>query len=136
MERSAASTRIDRRVLEVLEHYFELKLDDGHSLLREVESMHLAGGEWLMHQGDPGDAFYLLIDGTVEVDRDGAHVDDMAAGDSFGEVALISGEPRNATVTAGDECRAYRLECAPFLSAVTGNPYSRAAADRVAAERG
>ena len=65
---------------------------------------------------------------------DAADFDD--AGASFGEVALISGEPRNATIRATDDCRAYRLEPAPFLSAVTGNPYSQLVADRVAAERG
>jgi Cyclic nucleotide-binding domain/Major Facilitator Superfamily len=93
-------------------------------------------GAVIIRQGEPGDAFHLLIDGRVEVMRDGVHVAEMGAGESFGEVALISGEPRNATVIAAEDCRAYRLESAPFLSAVTGNPYSRSAADRVAAERG
>jgi MFS family permease len=101
--------------------------------IREVA--HPKGTE-IIRQGDPGDAFYVLIDGSVEVIRDGIHVDDMGAGASFGEVALISGEPRNATVRAAVDCRAYRLEPAPFLSAVTGNPYSQSAADLVAAERG
>ena len=93
-------------------------------------------GSEIIRQGDPGDAFYVLVDGTVEVTRDGTHLADLGAGQSFGEVALISGQPRNATVSAADDCRAYRLECAPFLSAVTGNPYSQTAANRVAAERG
>jgi len=93
-------------------------------------------GTEIIRQGDPGDAFYLLVDGKVQVIRDGAHVANMGSGDSFGEVALISGEPRNATVRAAEDCRAYRLAPAPFLSAVTGNPYSQSAADRVAAERG
>jgi Cyclic nucleotide-binding domain/Major Facilitator Superfamily len=106
---------------------------------------HLAGGmeeadyppgTAIIRQGDPGDAFYVLIDGTVEVTRDGAHLADLVAGSSFGEVALIRGLPRNATVSASDYVRAYRLPCCVFLSAVTGNPYSKAAADRVAAERG
>ena len=93
-------------------------------------------GTQIIRQGDPGDAFYLLIDGEVRVTRDGAHIADMGAGASFGEVALISGEPRNATVTAAEPCRAYRLEPAAFLSAVTGNAYSQSAANRVAIERG
>jgi len=101
-----------------------------------VQEVVYAKGTEIIRQGDAGDAFYLLIDGGVEVIRDGAHVDDMGAGASFGEVALISGEPRNATVRAVEDCRAYRLEPAPFLSAVTGNPYSQVAADRIAAERG
>jgi CRP-like cAMP-binding protein len=90
----------------------------------------------IIRQGDPGDAFYVLIDGNVEVTRDGAHLADLGAGSSFGEVALIRGLPRNATVSASDYVRAYRLPCCVFLSAVTGNPYSQAAADRLATERG
>jgi hypothetical protein len=101
-----------------------------------LQEVAYARGTDIIRQGDPGDAFYLLIDGRIEVTRDGAHLADMGAGASFGEVALISGEPRNATVRAAEDCRAYRLDAAPFLSAVTGNPYSQSAADRVAAERG
>ena len=95
-----------------------------------------AKGTEIIRQGEAGDAFYLLIDGSVEVIRDGTHVDAIGAGGSFGEVALISGEPRNATVRATADCRLYRLDAATFLSAVTGNPHSQAAADRVAGERG
>ena len=114
----------------VLEGGFERPL---HDTLRQIA---YAKGTEIIRQGEAGDAFYLVVDGAVEVIRDGVHVDDMGAGASFGEVALISGEPRNATVRATQDCRAYRLDSAAFLSAVTGNPYSRAAAGRVALERG
>jgi hypothetical protein len=93
-------------------------------------------GAAIIQEGEPGDAFYILIDGTVQVLRDGVDIAEMGAGDSFGEVALISGEPRNATVTAAEDCRLYRLEAAAFLSAITGNPHSQLEADRVSAERG
>ena len=107
MERSAASTRIDRRVFAVLEHYFELKLDDGHSLLHEVESMHLAGGEWLMHQGDPGDALYLLARGRLQAwaaDETGNEkarfLNEIVPGDSVGEISLLTGAPRTVGIQA------------------------------------
>ena len=128
--------REELRLLQGVPMFEPLSLALLEQLAGGMQEVAYPKGKTIIRQGDPGDAFYLLIDGSVNVDRDGAHVDDMGAGDSFGEVALISGEPRNATVIAAEKCRAFRLQCAPFLTAVTGNPYSQAAADRVAAERG
>jgi hypothetical protein len=124
------------RLLKGVPMFEPLSLAVIEQLAGGIEEVAYAKGTQIICQGDPGDAYYLLIDGTVEVVRDGAPVDEMGAGASFGEVALISGEPRNATVRAVEDCRIYRLEAATFLSAVTGNPYSQSAADRVAAERG
>ncbi|HEX5039227.1 MAG TPA: MFS transporter [Candidatus Limnocylindria bacterium] len=128
--------REELRLLQGVPMFEPLSLAVLERLAGGLEQVTYPTGTPIIRQGDPGDAFYLLIHGRVHIDRDGAHVVDLGAGDSFGEVALISGEPRNATVTAAGDCRAYRLQCAAFLSAVTGNPYSQAAADRVAAERG
>lgn len=124
------------RLLQGVPMFEPLSLAVMEQLASGLQEVAYPGGAEIIRQGDPGDAFYVLVDGTVEVTRDGAHLADLQAGQSFGEVALISGQPRNATVRAADDCRAYRLECAPFLSAVTGNPYSQSAADRVATERG
>jgi MFS family permease len=113
------------RLLQGVPMFEPLSLAVLERLAGGLEEVTYRRGSEIIRQGDPGDAFYLLIEGMVDVERDGAQVDDMGAGDSFGEVALISGQPRNATVRASADCRAYRLECAPFLSAVTGNPYSQ-----------
>jgi len=128
--------RNELRLMQGVPMFEPLSLAVLEQLAGGLQEVTYPKGTAIIRQGDPGDAFYVLIDGTVQVDRDGAHVADMGAGDSFGEVALISGEPRNATVSAAEDCRAYRLECASFLTAVTGNPYSKAAADRIAAARG
>ncbi len=124
------------RLLQGVPMFEPLSLAVMERLASGLQEVAYPRGSEIIRQGDPGDAFYVLVDGTVEVTRDGAHLADLGAGQSFGEVALISGQPRNATVSAAEDCRAYRLECAPFLSAVTGNPYSQTAANRVAAERG
>jgi CRP-like cAMP-binding protein len=52
----------------------------------------------LANQDEPGDAFYLLVSGTAVVRRNGRKLREMGPGDFFGEVALLDGGPRSATV--------------------------------------
>ena len=63
-----------------------------------------AAGEVIIRQGEVGDKFYIIQSGEVEVSgvKDGARFSGviLKEGDFFGEVALLTGEPRNATVTA------------------------------------
>jgi MFS family permease len=93
-----------------------------------------AGGE-IVRQGDPGDRFYVVSEGEVEVAVDGARGATLRACDSFGEIALLRDVPRTATVTAAGEASLYALERDEFIAAVTGHPASAAAADAVVATR-
>ena len=71
-----------------------------------------AVGERIIRQGEVGDKFYIIEAGEVEVSgvRDGhAFSDTLREGDFFGEVALLTGAPRNATVTARDDVQVLTL---------------------------
>jgi cAMP-dependent protein kinase regulator len=79
-----------------------------------VEETH-ADGESIIRQGDPGDAFYLLLEGSavaVVTDEAGASREVMTyqAGMYFGEVALLRDEPRKATVVARGGVRVAKME--------------------------
>ncbi|MET0771858.1 MAG: cyclic nucleotide-binding domain-containing protein [Candidatus Limnocylindrales bacterium] len=90
-------------------------------------------GAVVIRQGDVGDAFYLVTEGRVEVRQDGALLDTLGPGGSFGELALLRDVPRTATVTAIGAVTCYRIEGTTFMSAVCGDPSSGAlAADLVA----
>jgi NTE family protein len=76
-------------------------------------------GEVLAQQGEHADAFYILLDGSVEVEivRDGREeefVDVLGRGDCIGDMALLLGSARTATVRALKDCRAIRFSAADF----------------------
>ena len=67
----------------------------------------------IIRQGDPGDKFYLIGEGTVDVIVDNGtqsrKVAELGKGDFFGEAALLTGDPRNASVIARTDVQVYAL---------------------------
>jgi CRP-like cAMP-binding protein len=83
-------------------------------LLDLGEWVNVPPGEAVVRQGEPGDAFYAVASGQVEVVEDDRMVNVLGPGSYFGEVALLLDVPRTATVRARTAVRAYRLERAGF----------------------
>jgi CRP/FNR family cyclic AMP-dependent transcriptional regulator len=76
-------------------------------LAREV---NLPAGATLMAEGDPGDAFFVIVEGTVRIEKSGRQIRSMTAGGFLGEIALLDDRPRTATAVAVTDCRLLRLE--------------------------
>jgi putative ABC transport system ATP-binding protein len=90
----------------------------------KMKKRHYAVGETIVHEGEPGEEFFLISDGEVDVVRADHEVARLGRGDFFGEVALISGEPRNATILATQPLDTFVLEKTDFQSAVeTSAPF-------------
>ena len=70
-----------------------------------ADEIDMPEGKVLTTEGDPGREFFVLIEGTADVRRNGRKVNTMGAGDFFGEIALVSNRPRTATVTATSPLR-------------------------------
>jgi predicted MFS family arabinose efflux permease len=100
--------------------------------MREVR---FAPGERLMTQGEEGDTFIVIEDGTVEVAMDGLPHHVEGPGTGIGEIALLRAIPRTATVTALRPVDAWAIDCETFVDAVSGHEGSRAAAEAVVESR-
>jgi MFS family permease len=99
-------------------------------LAKALVEIRLPQGAVVIREGEPGDRFYIVDDGIVEVQGN-----TLGPGASFGEIALLRDVPRTATVTAASDVILYALDRAPFLEAVTGHEPASAAADAVIAQR-
>ncbi|HET7685643.1 MAG TPA: cyclic nucleotide-binding domain-containing protein [Candidatus Limnocylindria bacterium] len=70
-----------------------------------ADEVDLKAGRVLMRQGERGDQMFVIIDGAVDVERDGTVIARRGAGDILGEIALVDGGPRAATVTLASDAR-------------------------------
>jgi NTE family protein len=116
-----ASSANDQLILETLERYFGIPLEADHALLEEVEIRKLAGGNWLIHQGDSGNSLYFLVRGRLQVwaaGDDGAPrgqlLNEIVPGDSVGELSLLTGAPRAAGIQAIRDSLLVRLDREAF----------------------
>ena len=84
----------------------------------KMTKRHFAAGETIIREGETGEEFFLISEGEVDVIRADHEVARLGPGDFFGEVALISGEQRNATVVAVNDVDSYVLGKSDFQTAI------------------
>lgn len=90
-----------------------------------AESMRIRrfrAGEVVTAEGEGADGFFVVVDGEAEVTRQGQPQARFAPGDFFGEIALLMGSERTATITAISDLECYWLTPADFRTVVEGNP--------------
>jgi MFS family permease len=94
----------------------------------------VSAGGLVIRAGDPGDWFYIVGDGELDIDAGGRHKTAHRA-DYFGEIALLRDVPRTATVVATVNSELLSLQRDDFLAAVTGHAAAHTAGEEVAAAR-
>jgi CRP-like cAMP-binding protein len=94
--------------------------------LREVaritEVMEAPAGTVLTRVGEPGDEFFMIVDGSARVDVPGGGTRTLAPGDFFGEMSLLDGGPRSATVTADTPIRVLVIKRRHFTTLLKEAP--------------
>jgi MFS family permease len=98
------------------------------AVARSATPVRVGPGDVVIRQGDPGDEFYAVVDGSFDIEMSGHRVRTAERLSFFGEVALLADVPRTATVTASRAGELLAVERADFLIAVTGTDSSRQAA--------
>lgn len=86
-----------------------------------ASTKRFAAGGALVRKGERADAFYVILDGRVRVEVPGRGIE-LGSGDFFGEMALIDGEPRSASVVALSELYVLMILRSKFLKLLESEP--------------
>jgi CRP-like cAMP-binding protein len=88
-----------------------------------ADEVDVPAGRCLMAQGDRGVEMFVIVSGQVRVERDGTRINTLGPGEFFGEIALLDGGPRTATVTADEPTRLLVLTHREFHSLMEEFPH-------------
>ncbi len=110
------------RLLKGLPMFAALGPADLEGLAVKLETLDAPEGLTLVAQGDIGEHFYVIEEGSAEVVHADRRLTTLGPGEYFGEIALLHDVPRTATVTAPTDCRLIVLERDDFLGAVSLYP--------------
>ncbi len=99
-----------------------LSKDELRALAKVTEDLEVDAGKVLCREGEAAREFFVIVDGRVEVSRDGRPLSTLADGDFFGEIALIEDLPRTATVIATSPLRFFVLTRQAFRSLLSRQP--------------
>ena len=103
---------------------------DDHALVKIAGASrlrHLSKGQTLFNQGDPADVFYLVYSGCIYLLLDSPNgrelvINEMQAGDGFGELGLITGQPRSTSAVAREESVVMVIPRRDFLAVLDTQP--------------
>ena len=87
-----------------------------------ADEIDLREGKELTRQGKAASEFFVLLEGSADVTKDGQRINQLGDGDFFGEIALVSRSPRTATVTATSPIRTLVITDRSFRRLVEDSP--------------
>lgn len=116
-----------RQTLQKVDFFYSLHFDELDLLIKALRKRKVAPGTVIIRQGDKGDAFYLISSGRVSVHiKKGLvgqkKVAELTEGSFFGEMALVTDEPRTATVIAEEPTELFVLYKSDFKKILLNNP--------------
>ena len=94
-----------------------------------------AAGATIVREGEPGDSFFVIGRGHVDVVQSGRPAGTLGPGDSFGEIALLRDTARTATCVARTDVELFEVDRPTFIAAVSGDSRASAAAEAAVAGR-
>lgn len=105
------------------------------AIAAQADQLTVPKGKALTKEGQRGREFMIIVDGAAEVRKDGRRLNLLGSGDFLGEIALISGGPRTATVTTTSEANLLVLTDRAFTDLTKKMPSIQASVLKTLAER-
>lgn len=96
---------------------------------------YFTAGETIFAAGDEGHCMYIVQDGVVAISIDGKVLQELEAGQVFGEMALVDDSPRSADAIAKTDCRVVPVDEDKFMSHVHRTPFFALQVMRIMADR-
>jgi len=96
-------------------------------IVRVVDELDVPAGRVLTHEGRHEGYFFVIVSGTVRIERGDRTINSIGAGDFLGEIALLDGGPRTATATTESPCRLLSLTNEQFAQLLDNSPPVRTA---------
>ncbi len=115
-------------------------IKDAQRRANSISPKTYAAGETIFREGDPGDKIYIVKSGEVEIVRQDKEkgetiVARLRDGEYFGEMALLTNAPRNASARAGAKTEVLTIEREDFQSLFSGIPAFRASVESAMSKR-
>ncbi len=107
--------------------FSKLERSDIARMAKAVVPRSYAKGETVVNEGEQAVAFYVITSGKVQLTKKGAELGTMGPGECFGEMALLDGHPRSASVLALEDTECLAMTRWDFTAELRANPVSRAA---------
>lgn len=109
-------------ILKQIPFFAELSDDDLKAISEMVQMQYFGPDQVVFEQGDYGEEMYVIKRGKVQVLRDDKMIAELAEPSFFGEMALVSEEPRNATIKAMEETETLMLKKEDFRELIQTKP--------------
>jgi MFS family permease len=122
---------VEIALLRSLPLFAELPAPAIEGLAAALTRVEVPAGTVLIRQGDPGDAYYAIAAGQLDVLQDGRFLRRCGRGDGVGEIALLRTIPRTASVIAHTDTTVFKLNRELFLTAVLGHAATQRQAARI-----
>lgn len=108
--------------LKNIELFSELSAKELRDVAKLMTPVSVKAGRDLTVEGEPGREFMIILEGTATVRRNGRVVATLGPGDFFGEMAVVAGVPRTATVTADTDMVLEALNRREFSTLLDESP--------------
>jgi CRP-like cAMP-binding protein len=135
IDRRAPVPVVEIALLRSLPLFAPLGAPQLEALAHGLVETRVSAGETIVREGEPGERFYVVAEGELDVEARGRQLRRLARGDGFGELALLRDVPRTATVTARADARLFALDKPTFLASIGSHPRAAGEAERLVIER-